>query len=397
MLGKSILIELLAPKRGNVIVAKLVILLSVKFAKLVTFPLEVTDTPGVDVMVIGVQVGLTVMVAIGLLVLLPLIVTLVAGVLTGLVNVIEQLFPAPRAPVQPLANTAILLPTGMLAVMPVALTGEAILLVTVSVPLSPASNVNELGLTLIVAIGAEVTVTATFSVVVLSPSTTIFVGPSIAGLVKVMLHVSPIARLGEHVLLCCVMLLPPGMVDLTIFAATVEPRLLVTLMVPVPPAVNISEVGLTLKRAVGAAVTVASTATVLVLLPLISTDVGPSIAALVNVIVQLVPTARLLLQLLLRTVILLPEGITAATFVAGTVDVESLKTVNVPLEFWVNTRTVGLTLMVDIGTGVTVTSTWLVLVLLPLTPIIVGPSVVDAVKVIVQLAPIVRLAPQVLV
>lgn len=110
---------------------------------------------------------------------------------------------------------------------------------------------------------------------------------------------APIARLGWHVLLCSVILLPTGIVDWTPFAATGEPVLLVTLTLPVPLAVNIREEGLTLNSAVENVVTVTATATVLVLLPLISTDVGPSAAALVKIIVQLVPTARLLLQLLL--------------------------------------------------------------------------------------------------
>lgn len=167
------------PRRLKDIVTKLFKLASVKFGKLVTLPEELSDIPGVDTVVIGTQVGLTVMVAVWVLVLLPLMVTLVAGALTELVNVIKQLAPGVRVPVQPLFTTVILLPTGMLAVMPVALTREEISLVTVSVPLLPASNANELGLTLIVAVGAEVTVTATFSVLVLPPPMAIFVGPSV--------------------------------------------------------------------------------------------------------------------------------------------------------------------------------------------------------------------------
>ncbi|MDW8947863.1 hypothetical protein SFB34_14415, partial [Legionella pneumophila] len=74
--------------------------------------------------------------------------------------------------------------------------------------------------------GWLVTVTSTFTVLVLSPAIGIVVGPSCVPEAKVIVQLAPIARLAPHVVLCTLMLLPPGMVATTFSAATGEPALL---------------------------------------------------------------------------------------------------------------------------------------------------------------------------
>lgn len=77
----------------------------------------------------------------------------------------------------------------------------------------------------------------------------------------------------------------------------------------------------------------------------------------VSSIVQLAPTARLLGQLLAETAIALVVEVSASMLIAATVEVESLTTVTVPVMFWPNINSVGLTLRCATATGVTVTLT----------------------------------------
>ncbi|CZH42628.1 Uncharacterised protein [Legionella pneumophila] len=96
-----------------------------------------------------------------------------------------------------------------------------------------------------VAIGTGVTVTATVAVLVLLPLMPTLVGPSAAGAVKVIVQLAPIARLAPHVVLCTLMLLPPGMVAATFSAGSGEPILLVTVTNPLFPATKFKEDGFT--------------------------------------------------------------------------------------------------------------------------------------------------------
>lgn len=148
-------------------------------------------------------------------------------------------------------------------------------------------------------------------------------------------------------------------------------------------------------RICGRLVTVTSTLAMLVLFPAMSVVVGPSCVLEAKVIVQLAPIARLAPQVVFCMLRLLPTGMVAATFSAVIGELGSLVTVTSPVEFSANTNVLESTLMMAIGAEVVVTATFAILLLLPLTLILIGPSAVGDVKVIIQLAPIARLAPQV--
>jgi len=116
----------------------------------------------------------------------------------------------------------------------------------------------------------------------------------------------------------------------------------VTVTNPVEFSANNKVVGFTLISAVGTGVTVTTTLTVFVLLPVIGMIVGPSGVAAVNVIVQLAPIARVAAQVVLCTLMPLPPGIVAAMLLAVSVDWALFVTVTTPLLPAVKPSTSGL-------------------------------------------------------
>ena len=74
--------------------------------------------------------------------------------------------------------------------------------------------------------------------------------------------------------------------------------------------------------------------------------VGPSWVFEANVIVQFAPIARLLPQVVLSMLVLLPPGIVAVTLFAEAEELVSLVTVTVPVEFTAISKINGLTEMV---------------------------------------------------
>jgi len=134
------------------------------------------------------------------------------------------------------------------------------------------------------------------------------------------------------------------------------------------------------------AVTVTGTVVAGVLLPPKLMAVGPSAAAAVSVIVQLAAGARMAAQVELDTVMPLPAGMVACTLNAGALPLLLMVTEPAP-PVPKDTGAVGMFSVVGVTGTVTVTGTVVAGVLLPPTPMFVGPSGPAAVSVMVQLAP----------
>ena len=110
-----------------------------------------------------------------------------------------------------------------------------------------------------------------------------------------------------------------------------------------------------------------------VLLPPKLMSVGPSAAAAVSVIVQLAAGARMAAQVELDTVMPLPAGMVACTLNAGALPLLLMVTEPAP-PVPKDTGAVGMFSIVGVTGVVTVTGTVVAGVLLPPTPMFVGPS-----------------------
>ena len=182
-----------------------------------------------------------------------------------------------------------------------------------------------------------------------------------------------------------VMPLPAGMVACTLNAGALP--LLVMVTEPAPPVPNDrGVVGMFSVVGTTGAVTVIGTVVAGVLLPPKPMLVGPSAAAAVSVIVQLAAGARMAGQVVVDTVMPLPAGMVACTLNAGALPLLLMVTEPAP-PVPKDTGAVGMFSVVGVTGIVTVTGTVVAGVLLPPTPMFVGPSGPAAVSVMVQLAP----------
>ena len=338
---------------------------------------------GIESVAVGTgTVTVTCTVVVG--VLLPPKMTAVGPSAAAAVSVIVQSAPGAREMGQVLDATVMSLPTGMVACTLNAGAGPLLVMVTVPAPLVP-NDTGAAGMSSVVGVTGTVTVTGTVVAGVLVPPKLIAVGPSAAAAVSVIVQLAAGARMAGQVVVDTVMPLPAGMVACTLNAGALP--LLVMVTEPAPPVPNDrGVVGMFSVVGTTGAVTVIGTVVAGVLLPPKPMLVGPSAAAAVSVIVQLAAGARMAAQVVLDTVMPLPAGMVACTLNAGALPLLLMVTEPAP-PVPKDTGAVGMFSVVGVTGVVTVTGTVVAGVLLPPTPMLVGPSGPAAVSVMVQLAP----------
>lgn len=260
------------------------------------------------------------------------------------------------------------------------------MLVMVTQPVAPVLNdTGVVDIPSVVGVTGAVTVTGTVVASVLLPPKLMAVGPSAAAAVRVMSQLAREASAAPHVFDCTVIPLPAGAVAITLKAAE-APVLLMRTVVEPPAANDSGALGIESVAVGTGTVTVICTVVVGVLLPPKLTAVGPSAAAAVSVIVQLAAGARIAAQVVLDTAMPLPAGMVACTLNAGALPLLLMVTEPAP-PVPKDTGAVGMFSVVGVTGVVTVTGTVVAGVLLPPTPMFVGPSGPAAVSVMVQLAP----------
>ena len=343
------------------------------------------DTGVVDMpSVVGVTGAVTVTGTVVASVLLPPKLMAVGPSAAAAVRVMPQLAREASAAPHVFDCTVIPLPAGAVAVTLKAAEAPVLLMRTVVEP--PAANDSgALGIESVAVGTGTVTVTCTVVVGVLLPPKMTAVGPSAAAAVSVIVQSAPGAREMGQVLDATVMPLPAGMVACTLNAGALP--LLVMVTEPAPPVPkDRGVVGMFSVVGTTGAVTVIGTVVAGVLLPPKPMSVGPSAAAAVSVIVQLAAGARMAAQVELDTVMPLPAGMVACTLNAGALPPLLMVTEPAP-PVPKDTGAVGMFSVVGVTGVVTVTGTVVAGVLLPPTPMFVGPSGPAAVSVMVQLAP----------